>query len=108
MELLSDTYTPTSEQLRNKVEGARQRAQERWGKPTPNAAVDEKTLSSIPIAPCALQPVYPSLRDGSLSARGLQRTIRLAWTIADLKELDRPGSEEIAEALRFRIRLHDL
>lgn len=108
MGLLSDSHTASSEQLRDVVIAARDQAEARWGDEVSNAAVDEKTLRSVPLAPRAIEPVYPLLRSGSLSARGLQRTVRLAWTIADVKGLGAPGSDEVTEALRFRMPLYDL
>ena len=46
------------------------------------------------------------LEDGigryGLSARAVHRTLRVARTIADLARKDRPGTREVAEALRLR------
>ena len=39
---------------------------------------------------------------GSLSARGFDRVIRLAWSIADLDGRDRPDGGDIAEAIQLR------
>jgi magnesium chelatase family protein len=39
---------------------------------------------------------------GNLTARGVDRVLRVAWTIADLAGRDRPGSDEVAMALRYR------
>ncbi|MFY1598745.1 YifB family Mg chelatase-like AAA ATPase [Micromonospora sp. WMMD737] len=39
---------------------------------------------------------------GSLSARGFDRIIRLAWTIADLDGRDRPDREDVREAIQLR------
>jgi magnesium chelatase family protein len=40
---------------------------------------------------------------GSLTARGLDRVLRVAWTLADLDGLDRPGPSELGLALELRI-----
>jgi magnesium chelatase family protein len=40
-----------------------------------------------------------SLADGRLSARGLDRVVRVAWTLADLKDKETPTTDEITEAL---------
>jgi magnesium chelatase family protein len=50
----------------------------------------------------ALQPARSHLEQGSLSARGFDRVLRLAWTIADLGGLDVPDAEAVSEALFFR------
>lgn len=42
------------------------------------------------------------LDTGSLSARGFDRIIRLAWTIADLDGRDRPNQEDVREAIGLR------
>jgi magnesium chelatase family protein len=40
---------------------------------------------------------------GALTARGLDRVLRVAWTLADLEGLDRPGAAELGLALDLRI-----
>jgi magnesium chelatase family protein len=40
---------------------------------------------------------------GLVSARGFDRVLRLAWTVADLDGLDRPGKNEVGEALQLRM-----
>jgi magnesium chelatase family protein len=42
---------------------------------------------------------------GRLTRRGATRVHRLAWTVADLHGVDRPGSEELEVALRLRLGL---
>jgi magnesium chelatase family protein len=39
---------------------------------------------------------------GRLSARGVDRVLRLAWTVADLAGRDRPGPDDVATAVRLR------
>ncbi|MDO5754053.1 YifB family Mg chelatase-like AAA ATPase [Arthrobacter sp.] len=41
---------------------------------------------------------------GVLSARGYDRVLRLAWTVADLQGLERPGSDDVGLALTLRQR----
>ncbi|MGI5213690.1 YifB family Mg chelatase-like AAA ATPase [Plantactinospora sp. CA-290183] len=43
------------------------------------------------------------LDSGSLSARGFDRVIRLAWTIADLDGRDRPDAHDVDEATQLRV-----
>jgi magnesium chelatase family protein len=89
-----------------RVAAARAAAAERW-RDTPwrvNGAVPGATLR-LPrwlLAPSVLRPVQGFLEQGSLSARGFDRVLRLAWTIADLAGHTTPGADEIAEALFFR------
>jgi magnesium chelatase family protein len=44
------------------------------------------------------------LEIGAVSGRGRVRTLRVAWTLADLAGLARPGHDQITEALKFRDR----
>ena len=43
-----------------------------------------------------------------MSARGLSRTIRVAWTLADLADKSIPTSDDIASALKLRRPIDDL
>lgn len=47
----------------------------------------------------ALASLDRSLADGRLSARGLDRVVRVAWTLTDLKGKQTPTAGEITEAL---------
>jgi magnesium chelatase family protein len=50
-------------------------------------------------APGALAPLERAMDLGEISARGVDRVIRLAWTIADLGAVARPTAAEISYAL---------
>jgi magnesium chelatase family protein len=39
---------------------------------------------------------------GLLTARGLDRVLRVAWTVADLRAAERPDASDIAVALELR------
>jgi magnesium chelatase family protein len=39
---------------------------------------------------------------GRLSPRGVDKVLRIAWTLADLAARDRPGREQVATALAMR------
>lgn len=43
-----------------------------------------------------------ALRRGSITMRGYDRVLRLAWTVSDLSGVERPGRREIAQALSLR------
>ncbi len=49
-----------------------------------------------------LQPAEAYLQRGEISARGFDRVLRLAWTIADLAGRNCPETGDVAEALYFR------
>ncbi len=49
-----------------------------------------------------LRPVHDGLAVGRLSARGADRVLRLAWTLADLAGRSRPGAAEVSHAVYLR------
>ena len=54
------------------------------------------------LADGALRDAERDLERGLLTARGLDRVLRVAWTAADLAELDRPDREQVRTALGLR------
>jgi magnesium chelatase family protein len=89
-----------------RVAVARRAAAERW---TPvgyrlNAEVSGPLLRRPPwrLAAQATAELRGRLDRGSLSARGFDRIIRLAWTIADLDGRARPDREDVREATGLR------
>jgi Mg chelatase-related protein len=96
----------SSAQVAARVAAARAAAAERW-RGTPwrvNAAVPGSILRSAPwlLPHPVLRAAQSFLEQGSLSARGFDRVLRLAWTIADVSGLAVPDAECMAEALYFR------
>lgn len=53
-------------------------------------------------APGAMDDAERSLERGVLTARGLDRVLRVAWTVADLSGHDRPDATDVALALQLR------
>lgn len=49
-----------------------------------------------------LEIVEEAVGRGSLSPRGVDKVLRLAWTVADLEGHDRPSAEDVAVALAMR------
>jgi magnesium chelatase family protein len=54
------------------------------------------------LAGSELQPLHDEFARGRLSARGADRVLRLAWTLADLAGVQRPGFNEVAHAVHLR------
>jgi len=50
----------------------------------------------------ALRPLLAMLDRGGLSTRGLDRVMRVAWTLSDLAGRSEPGVEQVAEAYALR------
>jgi magnesium chelatase family protein len=54
--------------------------------------------------PAGLRVTSAAMEQGRLTRRGLERVLRVAWTIADLAGHGRPTSDDISTALRYRDR----
>lgn len=89
----------------DRVRLARERAAVRY------AETPWRTNSEVPghelrtrwqVGPAGLREAERDMERGLLTARGLDRVLRVAWTIADLAGAERPGPQEMAEALQLR------
>ena len=102
-ELLSDSkLTEPSSVVAERVAAARQRMAHRlrgsgWRL---NAEIPGRELRGrYAPAPGALAPLERAMDLGEISARGVDRVIRLSWTVADLGGVARPTVSEISYAL---------
>lgn len=95
----------SSATVRGRVRSAREAAAARW------CAEGWLTNSEVPgvvlrrrfrLSAKALRPLELYLRGGKITARGADRCLRLSWTLADLLGLDKPGEDEVVQALQFR------
>jgi magnesium chelatase family protein len=55
-----------------------------------------------PVAPGALGRAEEDMERGLLTARGMDRVLRVAWTVADLAGHDRPTAADVDAALEMR------
>ncbi|MEV2247771.1 YifB family Mg chelatase-like AAA ATPase [Streptomyces sp. NPDC049970] len=88
-----------------RVREARARAADRLaGTPwTTNSEVPGHELRTrLVAAPGALMAAERDMERGVLTARGLDRVLRVAWTVADLRAADRPDASDVAVALELR------
>jgi magnesium chelatase family protein len=102
-ELLSDrSLAEPSAVVAARVAAARERAAARL-RDTPwrvNADIPGSELRRrFPPAASALAPLARAMDLGQISARGMDRIIRVAWTLADLAGLARPTAEQTSFAL---------
>ncbi|MFE7171815.1 YifB family Mg chelatase-like AAA ATPase [Streptomyces sp. NPDC057616] len=89
----------------DRVRAARERAAARLaGTPwRSNSEVPGRELRSRwHAAPGAMDDAERNLERGVLTARGLDRVLRVAWTVADLVGRDRPDASDVALALQLR------
>ncbi|GHF79383.1 hypothetical protein GCM10018790_66590 [Kitasatospora xanthocidica] len=100
-----DASAETTETVAARVLAARERAAARLAN-TPwrtNAEVPGHELRTRwQLASGALNDVARQLERGLLTARGLDRVLRVAWTVADLAGRDRPDQRDMRTALVLR------
>ena len=101
-ELLSDrAFAEPSATVAARVAAARQRAADRL-RDTPwrlNAEIPASELRHCYPPARALTPVERAMDLGQISARGVHRVLRVAWTLADLAEVPRPTADQTSYAL---------
>ncbi|MEO6881620.1 MAG: YifB family Mg chelatase-like AAA ATPase [Mycobacteriaceae bacterium] len=104
---LCGVATEDSAAVRARVAVARACAEERW------AAQGWRTNSEVPgpalrqrfrLGRAALVPLERSLRKGEVTARGADRALRVAWTLADLAGTTSPDASAVLAALSVRDR----
>jgi magnesium chelatase family protein len=95
----------SSAEVAARVSGARRRQAQRlrpYGFVT-NAEVPGRLLRGALRLPAGTtRPLEAAMVSQTLTARGYDRVLRIAWTIADLSEIERPGDDEIGQALLLR------
>ncbi|MFC7275168.1 YifB family Mg chelatase-like AAA ATPase [Paractinoplanes rhizophilus] len=103
----TDSAVEPSAIVAERVGRARKAAAARWAGDgwRLNGEVPGPQLRRPPWAlpPADTADLRAALDRGLLSARGFDRVLRLAWTVADLDGRDRPGKAEIDEAIQLRM-----
>ena len=106
--LLGAVEAESSEAVATRVVAARDAASARWAPLglgyQSNAAVPSRVLRQRPwrLPSRVTRILAEALDRGRLSARGHDRVLRVAWTIADLDGRVEPGPADVAEALELR------
>ncbi len=103
--VFAGTEPESTKNVRHRVTTARDAAAQRWlafGFRT-NAEVSG-TLLRRKFRPghAAMAPLRAAMDRGVLSIRGLDKTLRVAWTLTDLAGRTSPGRDEVATAFSFR------
>ena len=99
----------TTAEGRQQVAAARQTALERWAG-TPwrrNAEVPGNRLRGVEgglrLPRAVTVGLDQALERGAITMRGYDRVLRIAWTLADLDGLGRPGRDQVDEAAGYRM-----
>lgn len=97
----------SSSLLRDQVCEARERAQYRFREYgwTCNAQASGQWLREH-TSHQALAPLIEALESERLSLRGADRALRLAWTLADIRQITTPTIEEVSTGLALRTHLY--
>lgn len=121
LDLLMAVARPTAEQLRapahassavvrERVLAARERQQRRLrgSAATCNGQLDARLVRThVQTEEAAQRALGRAYDAGSLSARGHDRVLRVACTIADLDDRDRVSVEDVMQSLALRLRIAD-
>jgi magnesium chelatase family protein len=107
MHVYSGQKAESTDVVRQRVRDARSKALERWARHgwRTNAEVPGPLLRrefALPRSATAL--LDRGLEKGAVTARGADRCLRVAWTLADLDGAAMPGADHVSAALEFRDR----
>ena len=105
VELASNDLGESSEAIRGRVTVARNRAAERFkSKPwSLNSQIPARALrTDFSPERTGMNFLHDELDKELITARGLHKVIRLAWTLADLAERPRPTLEDVKVAYGLR------
>ncbi|KWX67362.1 YifB family Mg chelatase-like AAA ATPase [Mycobacterium sp. NAZ190054] len=101
----NDQEGESTSDVRQRVWSARAAAKERWrayGIAT-NAEVGGSLLRRrFRLSQEAMRPLRTAVDRGAMSIRGMDRTVRVAWTLCDLAGRTSPNREDVATAMSFR------
>jgi magnesium chelatase family protein len=95
----------TTATVAERVLAARERAAARYADTPWSANSDvpgHELRTRWPAEPGALSRAEDDMEQGLLTARGMDRVLRVAWTVADLAGHDRPTTDDVDWALELR------
>ncbi|AHI23073.1 YifB family Mg chelatase-like AAA ATPase [Corynebacterium vitaeruminis] len=105
--MLAEPEVESSAAIAERVQAVRDRAAHRWERAgfgrIPNAAMNPHVLRKrYPADEEGMGMLAAYLGNGTISQRGCDRSLRLAWTLCDLEEAARPDLSHVARALELR------
>lgn len=106
--VLTGPVPEASATIAERVAQARLRAEYRWARHqlmvSANAHIDGPFLRRhAPADDAGMAMLGTYLADGLVSQRGVDKTLKLAWTLADLAGVDTPTIDHVAQALDLRL-----
>ncbi|CAM4209503.1 YifB family Mg chelatase-like AAA ATPase [Kibdelosporangium persicum] len=107
MSIVDSNRPESTATVRKRVDAARRSARDRWAQQgwVTNADVPGPFLRREFALPRKVTMLLDrGLESGAVTARGADRCLRVAWTLADLAGVDRPDADHVAAALEFRDR----
>ena len=86
---------------------ARERAAARWGKAGCDEDVNGRVPATLirrhfPAKESAMAMLQAELVHGKITQRGVDKCLKLAWTLADLEEMDQPDIHHVCRAVEMR------
>jgi magnesium chelatase family protein len=106
-QLMAERTGESSAVVARRVADARAAARERWAQDgwQTNSQVPGQALRRPPwrLPPLVTDGLAHMVDAGTLSARGFDRVVRIAWSIADLAGRDRPSHDDVREATAMRM-----
>lgn len=98
---ITTAHAETSKEIAARVMAARALMLKRFG--MPNAHMDPHVLRrSYPADEAGMALLQSALEDGLITQRGVDRALKVAWTICDLEGAAIPGLDHVACALELR------
>ncbi|ABM13017.1 YifB family Mg chelatase-like AAA ATPase [Mycolicibacterium vanbaalenii] len=101
----NDEEGESTDVVRQRVWAARQAAAERW---RPHGVATNAEVSGSLLrrrfwpSTQVMKPLRRAVDRGTLSIRGMDRTLRVAWTLCDLAGRTTPDADDVATAMSFR------
>lgn len=105
--LVSSRDNEPSAAIAQRVLAARDRAKHRWFRAGLSASTNARVPGAVlrrdfPATDDGMGVISSALANGAITQRGVDRLLRLAWTVADLAGVDQPRLAEVMDALDLR------
>lgn len=105
--VLSPMGAEPSSAIAERVAAARERAAARWSRVGLDEAVNGRVPATVirrqfPARESAMALLESHLAEGTITQRGVDKCLKLAWTLADLERVDQPDIDHAYRAVDMR------